>query len=293
MHRALKLREFLRVAKSDIIFIVGVSSLAGFLANPHFILKPMAVIPLLITGFLASASAAIFNNLYDYDLDLKMTRTRYRGEIIKDNRKQLALIATAMLAASVVIAYIAINAWASMFIFLGFFSYAVVYTIVLKRRTSWSIVIGGSAASFALLAGWVTIGDVVSINAMYLAALMFVWVPMHFWSFAVSHAKDYKDAGIPMLPAVLGEKGCALAIMASASVLLVIVLMLFVNHIIFGVLVYAVPIAAFSALLLYFNLIIVRSPAIGGAFKNLYRYSHIYISSVLAAVIVTNAIGVM
>ncbi len=285
----MRLKEFLRVAKSDIIFIVGVSSLAGFLANPHFASRPIAVVPLLITGFFASASAAIFNNLYDYDLDLKMSRTRYRGEIIKDNKKSLAAAAGLMLAFSVLLAYVEISPLSSAFIFLGFFCYTVLYTMVLKRRTSWSIVIGGSAASFALLAGWSTMGDGLNLVSIYLALIMFVWIPMHFWSFAVSHVKDYEEAKVPMLPAVIGNRGSSIAILVSAALLILLVAFSFGLKVISSLPAYLIPVAVVSAALAYFTYVTVRRPDNTEGFRNLYRYSHIYVSSILIAVIATNA----
>ncbi len=42
-----------------------------------------------------------------------------------------------------------------------------------------------------------------------MALLVFVWTPSHFWGLAIRAVGDYSRAGIPMLPAVVGEKRAA------------------------------------------------------------------------------------
>ncbi len=284
----MRISDFLRVAKSDIIFIVGVSSLAGYMASPSFMSKPYVLAPLLATGFLASMSAAIFNNLYDADLDEKMERTRYRVEIIKNNRSALTVIASVMLAASVIVAYAMIGLLSSIFIFLGFLTYTIIYTMLLKRRTYWSIVIGGAAASFAALAGWTAADTPVTVPAIYIAILLFAWIPMHFWSFAGSHTKDYENAGIPMLPAVIGMARSAKVLAASAAVLIVVTMFSFYIEVVKLLPVYILALIAVSLVLFYLNAAVLFKPQNEKMYGHVYGFSHIYIAVVLSSVILVN-----
>ena len=41
--------------------------------------------------------------------------------------------------------------------------------------------------------------------------LVAIWSSLHIWTLAIYYADDYRRAGVPMLPAILGEKTGALA----------------------------------------------------------------------------------
>jgi protoheme IX farnesyltransferase len=97
--------------------------------------------------------------------------------------------------------------------------YAVVYTVWLKRRTWWNIVIGGLAGSFAVLAGAAAVDPQLSLQAWLLTLVLFLWTPPHFWSLAIACRDDYASAGVPMLPVVKGDRVAALAITAHAGLL--------------------------------------------------------------------------
>ena len=86
------------------------------------------------------------------------------------------------------------------FLFLGAFIYVVVYTLWLKPRTTLNIVIGGAAGSCAVLSGAAAAGNWADPAAWLLAALVFLWTPIHFWSLALVYKEDYALADVPMLP---------------------------------------------------------------------------------------------
>ena len=146
-----------------------------------------------------------------------MSRTRGRpfvtGEIAAD-RRFLWLLGV-LLAGSVAMAAAVAGALAAAYVFLGAFFYGVVYTVWLKRRTWWNIVIGGAAGSFAVLAGAAAVapGPPAAAPAL-LAAVLFLWTPPHFWSLAILCREDYARAGVPMLPVVIGDARCARMILA-------------------------------------------------------------------------------
>jgi protoheme IX farnesyltransferase len=95
----------------------------------------------------------------------------------------------------------------------------VVYTVWLKRRTWWNIVVGGLAGSFAVLAGAAAVAPTPGPEALALAVVLFLWTPPHFWSLAIAFQDDYRAAGVPMLPVVKGDAYAARAILAHAVVL--------------------------------------------------------------------------
>ncbi len=78
------------------------------------------------------------------------------------------------------------------------------YTLWLKRRTAMNIVIGGLAGSFAVLAGAAAVDPGLGPLPWLLALVLFLWTPPHFWSLAIANSADYAQAGVPMLPVVVG-----------------------------------------------------------------------------------------
>ncbi|MGH9002783.1 MAG: UbiA family prenyltransferase, partial [Acidimicrobiia bacterium] len=95
--------------------------------------------------------------------------------------------------------------------------YVFVYTLWLKPRTTQNIVIGGLAGSFPPLVGWAAVTGTVGATALAFAAVIFLWTPPHFWALATLANDDYQAAGIPMLPAVVGARRTARAMLAYAG----------------------------------------------------------------------------
>ena len=81
-----------------------------------------------------------------------------------------------------------------------------IYTVILKRRTSQNIVIGGAAGAMPPLVGWAAVTGSIAAPAWILFALIFYWTPPHFWSLALLKQGEYGRAGVPMLPNVSGEE---------------------------------------------------------------------------------------
>src|SRR5690606_3915344 len=97
------------------------------------------------------------------------------------------LLMLCMLVAAVAAAGLVTNWVAALFVLLGALTYALVYTLGLKRRTPWNIVIGGAAGSFAVLAGAAALDPRVGPLACLLALVLLLWTPPHFWSLAIAH----------------------------------------------------------------------------------------------------------
>ncbi|WP_347309652.1 heme o synthase [Defluviimonas sp. SAOS-178_SWC] len=165
-----------------------------------------AVFTLAVLG--ASGAAGAFNHYFERDSDRLMARTALRP--FASGRLKAGPIwpvtFTLLLVASLVMAWSVGGSLATLFVFLGAFTYGVVYTLWLKRRTVWNVVIGGAAGSFALLAGAAAaapqFGPSLTPVPILLAAMLFLWTPPHFWALAAAKGEDYRRAGIPMLPVV-------------------------------------------------------------------------------------------
>ena len=104
--------------------------------------------------------------------------------------------------------------------FLGAFTYGVVYTVWLKRRTWLNIVIGGLAGSFAVLAGAAAVTpESLGPLPLSFAVVLFLWTPPHFWSLAIAFRTDYEAARVPMLPVLVGDVRAAHAVLLGTVLL--------------------------------------------------------------------------
>jgi protoheme IX farnesyltransferase len=161
----------------------------------------------LLGGALAAASANTLNCYLDRDIDALMKRTSRRPLVAKGTRAAIkpgeALVSGIVLGAlSTVLLGMAVN-WLSAALADGaILFYVFVYTLGLKRRTASNIVIGGAAGCFPVLVGWAAVTGTVSLPAIVLFAVIFLWTPPHFWALAMKFRDDYAAASVPMLPVV-------------------------------------------------------------------------------------------
>jgi protoheme IX farnesyltransferase len=213
---AYTLRLVLGLFKLRIGAVIALTALAGWAVTPGPALEPWQVAVLTLAVLLSSASAGAFNQYVERDIDARMQRTRKRAFVTGELPHSPAWIGVilVLLGGSVAAAAWATNPVSALFVFLGAFFYAVVYTVWLKRRTWLNIVVGGLAGSFAVLAGAAAVDPSIGALPLILAVVLFLWTPPHFWSLAMACRADYEAAGVPMLPVVVGEARCAKAIFA-------------------------------------------------------------------------------
>ncbi len=199
------------VFKLRIGVAIMLSALGGLAIQPGPLPASRQILALALSVLLASAAAGAFNQYVERDLDGRMERTRNRPFArgrFRPGPGWLVLMG-GLLMTAVLLAFFAANAHAALYVFLGAFTYGVVYTVWLKRRTWLNIVIGGLAGSFAVLAGAAAVDPSLGPSALVLAVVLFLWTPPHFWSLALAAREQYARAGIPMLPVVVSERHCA------------------------------------------------------------------------------------
>lgn len=220
-------RDTLEVFKLRIGFAIMLSALGGLAISPGPMPEPWKIAVLAACVFLASASAGAFNQWVEADLDARMKRTSNRPFVTGRFHAGWAWLTAilALLAVAVVAAAMVSNAWAAFHTFMGAFTYAVVYTVWLKRRSWTNIVVGGLAGSFAVLAGAAAVDPSLSPEAVLLAVVLFLWTPPHFWSLAIAAHDDYSRAGVPMLPVIVGDAVSARVILAHTLALAVVSLL--------------------------------------------------------------------
>ncbi len=214
-------KQLVSLFKLRIGVVMMFTALAAMAVTPGRDLGSWEMVVLALAVLISAAAAGAFNQYYEVDLDGRMERTGDRPFVTGSFRKGPAWVALIllMLMAGVSGAALVLNGLAALYIFLGAFFYAVVYTVWLKRRTWLNIVVGGASGSFAVLAGAAAVSPTVEPVPLMLALVLFFWTPSHFWSLAIARHQDYVAAGVPMLPVVVGDRRAAQVVLANTILL--------------------------------------------------------------------------
>ncbi len=277
--------------KLRISFAIMLCALAGIAVTPQGQGQAMTaaqVVALALAVLLSAASAGEFNHYAERDLDARMRRTKGRPFVTGYFRHGSAwlLAILSLLALAVLLAGVATNWAAAGYTFLGAFVYGVVYTVWLKRRSWINIVLGGLAGSFAVLAGAAAVDPALSPVPIILAVVLFLWTPPHFWSLATVLQEEYRGAGVPMLPVVVGDRLAAWAILAHTVALGLLSLVPFF----YGMgPIYLVGAAAGGAYFVVKSVALVRDPGIPAASAN-FKASLLQLSLLLLAAILDRAL---
>ncbi len=170
----------------------------------------------LVGGWLGAASANSLNMVVDADIDKVMKRTERRPLARHAVTPRAALVFGLVLGASSMLWLgILAGSWlAAFFILLTILFYVLVYSMILKRRTAQNVVWGGAAGCMPVLVSWAVITDNLPDGqahnwwqAIVLFLIIFFWTPPHTWALAMRYKEDYKAAGVPMLPVIMGPAG--------------------------------------------------------------------------------------
>ena len=178
-------------------------------------LPPLGItVATLLGGTLAAGSANAFNQVIEKDIDELMQRTKRRPLVEKQLTSRESLIfATLVGILSLSIFWIFTTPLATFLTLFAIAYYVIVYTILLKRRTSQNIVWGGAAGCMPVLIGWAAITNSITLSGILFFLVIFFWTPPHFWALAIKYKDDYERAKIPMLPVVASQKVVASAML--------------------------------------------------------------------------------
>jgi protoheme IX farnesyltransferase len=179
------------------------------------------IVVLVVALTLGSASADVLTNYHDRDIDGMMERTRARPLPSGKIAPRRALIFGLVMAFLSVVLAAWFNLLAAGFMLFGLLDNVVVYSLVLKRRSWLNIILGGISGGMPVLVGYASVADGVSPIALYMSALVIVWIPTHIWSLAIVSKEDYRAAKVPMLPVVFGDEVGTVCIAATSALLAV------------------------------------------------------------------------
>jgi protoheme IX farnesyltransferase len=288
------LGDYLSITKPAIASLnvfVGVATM--LLAVGLYYLNAYSLLLLVIAGFLAAGGAGALNCFLERRIDSHMNRTRNRaipsGRISANGALALGLVFSIV---GVAVATF-LNELTAAFVGLGVFWYVLVYTLWLKPRTKWNIVIGGAAGSFSALAGWAAVTGSVSLIGFLVALLIFLWTPGHFWGLAMAKSEEYASVQVPMLPVVDGAHTSAIYTAVSNIALFPFTLGLFAltasRANILALLILGTALIAFNTRFLIANLRMIKNPAPANAWR-VFKMSISYLFVILLIVVAAHLV---
>jgi heme o synthase len=285
----MKIKAYLSLMKPRIMLLVLLTGAASLVVNGSLIQLgwpdgtsrfALILLALLLTG----GSANAFNMYFEREVDSRMSRTRDKRPL------PLGLIAPrhAFVFASV-IGVIGAAIFATFFNFISailalatILFYSFFYTLYLKPRTPYNIVIGGAAGSMAPIIAWAAAAGSIAPTPLLLSAIIFLWTPPHFWALALYMREDYVLVSYPMMPIARGDN-------VTRRQIFIYVIILVISSaacITIGAgPLYAVVAALAGSILIYRAWRLIRSKTDDLA-RGLFRYSIIYLLAVFLSLIV-------
>lgn len=181
----------------------------GFWLALHFtnasIVNHLDVLLLTMIGStFVMAGALIINNWYDVDIDRIMARTKNRPTVTGTISLNIVLTMGITLTAIGFICLLFTSIEATIYAFIGWFTYVILYTVWSKRRFTLNTVIGSISGAVTPLIGWAAIEPAAHIIPIVLFLILFIWQMPHTFAIAMKKSEEYKAARVAMLPVVHG-----------------------------------------------------------------------------------------
>jgi len=225
-----RIAAYVALTKPRIIELLLVTTVPTMVLAARGLPSGWLVLATLVGGSLAAGSANALNCWYDRDIDSVMHRTERRPLARHVVEPRHALVFGLVLGALATLELaVTTNLLSALLADAAIAFYVLVYTMVLKRRTSQNIVWGGAAGCMPVLIGWSAVTGTVSWAAVVLFAIIFFWTPPHFWALAMRFRDDYAAAGVPMLPVVATPAAVARRIVAYSWVMVATSLLLLLD----------------------------------------------------------------
>jgi len=198
-----KTRAYVALTKPRIIELLLVTTIPAMMLAARGFPSVGLLTATLVGGSLAAGSANALNCYYDRDIDAIMMRTKNRPLNHSLVSPRSAFVFGVILGVlSLALLWLTTNALSAVLAAAAIVFYVLVYTMLLKRRTSQNIVWGGAAGCMPVLIGWTAVTGRLAWAPVVLFLIVFLWTPPHFWALAMQFKQDYAAARVPMLPVV-------------------------------------------------------------------------------------------
>ncbi|PPB50027.1 protoheme IX farnesyltransferase [Arthrobacter pityocampae] len=212
-----KAKAYFALTKPRVIELLLVTTLPTMIFAQGGFPPVGLILATMVGGALAAGSAGAFNCYIDRDIDKLMHRTENRPLVTGEVTPREALVFSWILGVvAIAVLWFGANPLAGALGVAAIFLYVVVYTLVLKRRTSQNIVWGGAAGCMPVLIAWAAVTNAVEWPAVVLFLIIFLWTPPHYWPLSMKYSDDYNAANVPMLGAIAGARAVSVQVVLYA-----------------------------------------------------------------------------
>ena len=197
------LRAYVALTKPRVIELLLVTTVPVMVLAERGLPSLWLVLATVFGGALSAGSANAYNMFIDRDIDMHMGRTSARPLVTGEVSGRAALVfATVLGALSVAWLWFFTTPLAALLSLGAILFYVFVYTLWLKRRSEQNIIWGGIAGCFPVLIGWSAVTGSLSLEALILFLVVFLWTPPHYWPLSMKYREDYARVDVPMLAVV-------------------------------------------------------------------------------------------
>lgn len=219
------IKKYYRLTKPGIIYGNLLTCAAGFvIAYKHPFNFRLFVLVLLSTSLIIG-SACVLNNIIDIDIDSKMKRTKKRALVEGTITIKNAYIFSAILGILGFLILLQINLITFIVGLIAFIDYVVIYGYA-KRNSIYGTLVGTVAGSASIVAGYTAATNELNVCALILFLIMTFWQMPHFYAIAIYRKKDYKEANIPVMPIIKGNRRTRIEIIFYSFCFLISIILL-------------------------------------------------------------------
>ena len=195
----MNIRLFLELIKFRLSFLVTFSAVFGFLLSSNYI-NYFSLFILIISGFFITGSSVINNQIIEKDSDKLMNRTKNRPlPTNKISSRNALFISLALCITGLILMVLFLNKLTALLSFLSLIIYTFLYT-PLKKVGPIAVFVGAIPGALPPLIGWAASTNDISLEALIIFSIQFIWQFPHFWAIAWVSDDDYKRAGFKLLP---------------------------------------------------------------------------------------------
>lgn len=221
---ALKLGDYVMLVKLRLSLVVVISSVLGYVIASNGNGSLSEIVLLVMGGFLVTGAANALNQVLEKDFDILMTRTSNRP-VATGRMKSSEGVMFAGLSCLIGISLLALfNPITALLGMLSMIIYAFVYT-PLKRYSTLAVAVGAVPGALPVMIGVTAFEGTVSLLAVCLFIVQFLWQFPHFWSIGFLGYEDYQKAGYKLLPENQGslDRGLGLSAIFYGSLILPVI----------------------------------------------------------------------
>lgn len=194
------LKDYLRVAKPWIVFANILSASGGFFLAAQGRIDAALFLAVVIGVSVVVASGCVCNNYIDRDIDTLMARTCTRPLARKAISARSSLIYALILGVvGVVILWLGTNTLTLVIVLAGFVIYVGIYSLVMKRTSAYSTIVGSLAGAAPPLAAYCAVTDRLDLGGLIVLAIFSLWQIPHSYAITIYRFKDYAAASLPVM----------------------------------------------------------------------------------------------